>query len=186
MKRFLRDAVITMVLLAAAAAIALAVVARRGGLAANAEPGRLERTVADRLVRLSIPADAARRENPFKEDPNVWQQARDHYQDHCATCHGRDMKGNTDMGRNMYPKVPDLTSAEVQSRSDGALFYIIQNGVRWTGMPAWKEEHSPDDTWKLVALVRKAPTLTEAELAGEAVGAAPHQHQETRPHRHPR
>lgn len=187
MKRFFRDAVITVVLLAAAAAIALVVVARRGGLAANAEPGRLERTVADWLVRLSIPADAERRQNPFSGEPDVWQQAREHYLDHCAICHGRDMKGQTEMGRNMYPGVPDLTSAEVQSRSDGALFYIIQNGVRWTGMPAWKEEHSPDDTWKLVALVRKAPTLTEAELAGERVGGAPHQHrEETRPHRHPR
>jgi mono/diheme cytochrome c family protein len=72
----------------------------------------------------------------------------------------------------MYPPVPDLTHSEVQERSDGALFHIIQNGIRWTGMPAWAEEHSADDTWKLVAFVRKAPTLTEADLvpASEPVG----------------
>jgi mono/diheme cytochrome c family protein len=69
--------------------------------------------------------------------------------------------------KNMYPKASDLTHPDVQQRSDGALFYIIQNGIRWTGMPAWKNEHSPDETWKLVTFIRKAPTLTEADLRTE-------------------
>ena len=63
--------------------------------------------------------------------------------DHCAVCHGRGGKGDTGVGKNMYLRVPNLTGPDPQSRSDGALFYIIQNGVRWTGMPAWKGEHSP-------------------------------------------
>jgi mono/diheme cytochrome c family protein len=86
----------------------------------------------------------------------------------------------------MYPKVPDLTSTDVQRRSDGALFYIIQNGIRWTGMPAWKDEHSPEDTWKLVAFIRKAPTLTEADLKIDepvaTTGEKPAK--ESHPHRH--
>ena len=162
--RFLRDAVITILLLAIVAVTAAVVVVRRGGLAASDEPGRLERAVASRLVRLAIPADADRQQSPLGGQADVWRQAREHYLDHCAVCHGRDAKGHTDMGANMYPKVPDLTSAQVQGRSDGALFYIIQNGIRWTGMPAWKKEHTPEDTWKLVAFIRKAPTLTEADM----------------------
>jgi cytochrome c len=188
--RFLRDAVITIVLLAAVAAAAVFLVVRRGGLAANEEPGRLERSVAARLVRLSIPSDANSQQNPFGGDPEVWRQAREHYMDHCAVCHGDDGKGKTEVGANMYPKVPDLTSADVQARSDGALFYIIQNGIRWTGMPAWKAEHSPEDTWKLVALVRKAPTLTKADLKGDAAVATSGEESpsarehDKRPHRH--
>ena len=184
--RFVRDAVITILLLAIVAATTAFVVVRRGGLAANTEPGRLERSVARRLIRLSIPAEADRQQSPLREQADAWRQAREHYLDHCAVCHGRDAKGNTDMGANMYPKVPDLTSTDVQRRSDGALFYIIQNGVRWTGMPAWKEEHSSEETWKLVAFIRKAPTLTEADMkiedpvatTGEkpAKGAPPHRH----------
>jgi mono/diheme cytochrome c family protein len=185
--RFLRHAVITILLLAVAAVATAVVVVRRGGLAASAEPGRLERAVASRLVRLAIPADADRQPNPLGGQADVWRQAREHYLDHCAVCHGSDAKGHTDMGANMYPKVPDLTSAQVQGRSDGALFYIIQNGVRWTGMPAWKKEHTPEDTWKLVAFIRKAPTLTEADMKVEEPvaatgdtpvkkGAPPHKH----------
>jgi mono/diheme cytochrome c family protein len=189
--RFLRDALITMVLLAIAAAIVTVLVVRRGGLAASDEPGRLERVVAARLVRLSIPADAEGQQNPFAADANAWRKAKDHYLDHCAVCHGDNGKGTTAMGANMYPPVPDLTGGEAQGRSDGAIFYIIQNGIRWTGMPAWKEEHSTDDTWMLVSFLRKLPTLTEADLkpaepppaAGEGA-PKPHSHSNSKPHRH--
>ena len=184
--RFLRDAVITVVLLAILAVATAVVVVRRGGLSAGTPPGRLERAVAARLVRLAIPADADRQQSPLAGRADAWRDARKHYLDHCAVCHGRDAKGNTEMGANMYPKVPDLTSAEVQGRSDGALFYIIQNGVRWTGMPAWKDEHSPEESWQLVAFIRKTPTLADADMnieepvatTGEkpAKEAAPHRH----------
>ena len=162
--RFFRDAVITVLLLTLIVVVAAVLVVRRGGLAADQQPGRIERTIADQLVRLSIPAEAKTQVNPFATQPDSWQQAVEHYQDHCAVCHGRDGKGATEVGKNMYPQVPDLTSAEVQERSDGALFHIIQNGVRWTGMPAWKNEHSAEETWRLVAFLRKAPTLTDADL----------------------
>jgi mono/diheme cytochrome c family protein len=179
--RFVRHAVLTILLLAAAATIVVVVMLRGGGLAANQEPGRVERSVARRLVQLSIPADAHQQQNPFSRDPDAWRQAREHYLDHCAVCHGNDGKGQTDVGRNMYPRVPDLTSSEVQNRGDGALFYIIQNGVRWTGMPAWKGEHSPDDTWKLVSFVRKAPTLTDVDIKGSEPAAPVHP---PGPHKH--
>jgi mono/diheme cytochrome c family protein len=68
------------------------------------------------------------------------------------------------MGENMYPRVPDFADPAVQGLSDGVLFWIIQNGVRWTGMPAWKHEHTPEDTWKLVSFIRKVPSLTSEDL----------------------
>ena len=137
---------------------------RAGALSADSQPGAIERAAASRLVRLSIPADADRQQNPFQADAETWRSAVAHYGDHCAVCHGRDGRGKTDLGQNMYPTVPDLADASVQRKSDGALFYIIQNGVRWTGMPAWKREHSPEDTWRLVSLIRKMPSLTLEDI----------------------
>ena len=193
--RFVRDAVITLLI------VFLVVVAvgyarvKSGGLSAEAQPSRLESSVARRLVRLSIPAEAKNRKNPVGED--AWREAADHFDDHCAVCHGSDGRGRTDIGANMYPKVPDLADPVVQQMTDGELFSIIQNGVRWTGMPGWKGEHSEDDTWKLVAFVRKVPSLTDADLKSAMAahgnekpddhgGSAPdhkdeHHHQE--PHR---
>ena len=189
--RFLRDALITIVLLGVVALALVVGMVRRGGLAATAEPGRLERSVAAKLVRLSIPSEVERQKSPVANDANAWREAKEHYMDHCAVCHGRGGKGDTDVGKNMYPRVPDLTGPDTQGRSDGALFYIIQNGVRWTGMPAWKGEHSPEESWKLVAFIRKSPTLTEADLRNEDAAAVsgdkPATHRDDKPgHRHPR
>jgi mono/diheme cytochrome c family protein len=171
--RFLRDALITILLLGTIAVIGAYAVVRNGGLAANEEPNQLERSVAGQLVRLSIPPEADREANPFSADAEAWRDARTHYVDQCAVCHGRDGRGATEIGQNMYPPVPDLTAHEVQARSDGALYYIIQNGIRWTGMPAWNEEHSPEETWRLVSFIRKAPSLTEADLELVEPGAMP-------------
>src|SRR5262249_3727287 len=61
-----------------------------------------------------------------------------------------------------------------QSLSDGELFYIIQNGVRFTGMPAWGsdpaeheghgESHDQKDNWELVQFIRHLPKITRDEL----------------------
>ena len=162
--RFLRDALITVVVLVVVVGVGAYSRMRAGGLSADADPGPLERTVARRLLRFSISPEAERQKNPFGEDATAWRAAADHYVDHCAICHGSDGHGHTDMGENMYPKVPDLADAAVQSLSDGALFSIIQNGVRWTGMPAWKHEHPAEDTWKLVSFVRRVPSFTSTDL----------------------
>jgi mono/diheme cytochrome c family protein len=152
---------------------------RAGGLSADAEPGTVERVVASRLARLSIPSDARQQINPFATDTSIWRTAADHYSDHCASCHGIDGHGKTDVGENMYPKVPDLADQSVQQLTDGELFYVIQNGVRWTGMPSWKHEHSPEETWRLVSFIRATPHLTRADLesAGLAAGEQHEQHE---------
>ena len=51
-----------------------------------------------------------------------------------------------------------------QQLSDGELYYIIHNGVRWTGMPAWGEPGNDPDSWKLVLFIRHLPNLTTDEL----------------------
>ena len=48
--------------------------------------------------------------------------------------------------------------------ADGELFYIISNGVRLTGMPAWEEEDSPEEIWDLVSFIRRLPQRTPEEL----------------------
>lgn len=184
--RFALDAVITLVALAVIVGVAVYSRIHAGGLAADAEPGRPERAIAARLVRLSIPAAARREENPFRSDAAVWRTSADHFEDHCAVCHGVDGHGHTELGDNMYPKVPDLGSAAVQRLSDGDLFYIVQNGVRWTGMPAWRGEHTQEDTWRLVSFVRKVPSLTRQELesAGVELGGEHHHEHERHDHDH--
>ena len=70
------------------------------------------------------------------------------------------------MGQGLYPKPPDLRLPETQNLTDGELFWIIENGVRFTGMPAFSnggEHGGMQGSWKLVHFVRHLPHLTAAE-----------------------
>jgi predicted CXXCH cytochrome family protein len=119
-----------------------------------------------RFVRnLSIPNRAAEESNPWKPTPGVLREAQEAFTARCAVCHGPDGRGQTTIGRNLYPKPPDLHSSLTQKLTDGQIHYIIQNGVRLTGMPAWGNPHEEQSelSWKLVVFIRdlREPTKTE-------------------------
>jgi plastocyanin len=152
------------VVAAALAVLTAFLIVRNNGLAADRRPGRLEEMVAGHLVRLSIPSAQYSARSPLAGDGEAWREGAAHFSEHCAACHGSDGRGRSEIGPNMYPPVPDLASDAVQHLSDGALFSIIQHGVRWTGMPAFRSTHDADDTWRLVAFIRRVPRLTAADL----------------------
>ncbi len=137
------------------------------GFSARDEPSSVEAFVARRLRNFSIPRAHRDASNPVVLTPVVLARAREHFADHCASCHGNDGRGQTTLGRNLYPKAPDMQLADTQGLPDGHLFWIIKNGVRLTGMPAWGEDTPADDatTWELVHFIRHLPRLTAEELA---------------------
>jgi mono/diheme cytochrome c family protein len=150
--------------LTAAFVFALGGVLLRGGVSARPEPSALEAAVARRVRHLAIPAAARALRSPITSSEAVLVRARAHFADHCASCHGNDGKGQTALGRALYPRAPDMTAAATQRLSDGELFYIIENGVKLTGMPGWGAAGRAEESWELVAFVRHLPRLTEDEL----------------------
>ncbi|MCI0567370.1 MAG: c-type cytochrome, partial [Acidobacteria bacterium] len=107
------------------------------GLSARDTPLPIEAFVARRLRHFAIPREGRLTRNPIPLTPDALAEGMAHFADHCAGCHANDGSGETEMGQNLYPKAPDMRLPETQRLSDGELFYIIQNGVRFTGMPAW-------------------------------------------------
>ena len=136
------------------------------GISAKAQPGRFETTVARTMRRFAIPGNARYLTNPVARTPDVISDALAHFADHCATCHANDGSGDTEMGRGLYPKPPDMRLAATQSLTDGELFYIIENGVRLTGMPAWSTgtEEGTRESWTLVHFIRELPRLTSDQI----------------------
>ena len=152
--------------LAAVIILALAAVLRLKGLSTRDEPTAIERVVARVGRRLAIPRNGRTATNPVPFSPEVWAESRAHFADHCATCHGNDGSGQTEMGQRFYPKVPDMRLEETQELTDGELYWIIENGVRLTGMPAWGPGGGEDlDTWKLVHFIRHLKELMPEHLA---------------------
>lgn len=136
------------------------------GFSAKAEPNELEILIARQLRHLAIPIENRRLRNPLPLTQELMKDARAHFADHCASCHANNGSGQTAIGRNVYPKAPDLRLPDTQTMSDGELFFIIQNGIRFTAMPAWGTGDPAKDSgsWQLVHFIRHLPSLTEEEL----------------------
>ncbi len=135
-------------------------------VATRDEPTAVEKFVARRLRHLAVPQSRRDRSNPVPLGPEALREARAHFADHCASCHGNDGRGRTQVGQGLYPKAPDMTLPETQSLSDGELFYIIENGVRLTGMPAWGTgtAEGAEESWRLVHFIRYLPKITPEEM----------------------
>jgi mono/diheme cytochrome c family protein len=136
------------------------------GFSAKAEPQALEVFMARQIRYLAIPLEHRNKTNPVALTPDVLQDGLAHFADHCATCHANDGSGQTPIGKGVYPKAPDLREPATQNMSDGELFWVIHNGIRFTAMPAWGEGDPEKDTdsWKLVHVIRHLPRLTPGEL----------------------
>jgi len=136
------------------------------GVSARPQPGRLETVAAQTVRSIAIRTRIRGLTNPVPATPDVIAEGRDHFADHCAVCHGNDGGGNTEMGRGLYPRAPDMRLPATQNLTDAELFYIIENGVRLTGMPGWSTGTREGETssWHLVHFIRHLPKLTDDEV----------------------
>jgi hypothetical protein len=136
------------------------------GVSAKEQPGRLEEFLARGARNMAISRRAKSLTNPVEYSAAVIADGRAHFADHCATCHANDGSGKTAIGQSLWPKAPDMREAPTQNLTDGELFWIIENGIRFTGMPAWNAGTAEGEmaSWHLVHFIRRLPKLTLEEL----------------------
>ena len=136
------------------------------GFSAKTEPHAIEVFMARQIRHLAIPIEKRQAQNPISLSSDVLKESMEHFADHCAACHADDGSGQTPIGKNVYPRAPDLRLADTQSMSDGEIFWVIHNGIRFTAMPAWGEGDPAQDmgSWRLVHFIRHLPQLTSKEL----------------------
>ena len=166
MKKVLRLLAWLAVLAVVAIVGALLLVQGRG-VSARPEPSSIETRAALFMRGWLTPPTYKGLKNPISDTQESFVAAREHYADHCASCHANDGSGNTEMGRGLYPKAPDMRLPRTQELSDGEIFYFIENGIRLTGMPAWSTGTPEGETasWQLVHFIRRLPKLTAEDIA---------------------
>jgi mono/diheme cytochrome c family protein len=147
---------VLIVLIALAAGAAMVIVGfAHIKLDALHEPGHLETLLATRIKRLLVARDSSHGIPPAPTDLQASIKEGDIvYGTDCAACHGLDGHTPTDTGRWMYPRASDLTSLEVQQYSDRELFWIVKNGIRLSGMPAFGRVEADEHIWNLVHYLR--------------------------------
>jgi len=143
------------------------------GCSAHKKPSSVETALANVAKDLVIPMETEKLKNPLSSDPQTVSQGQQIYEQSCTICHGNDGHGQTTLGQGMYPPAMDLTSPHVQHWNDSEMFWVIQNGVRMTGMASWKAAISPDDTWKLIIFIRRLPSLNGAVAKNSVQPATP-------------
>jgi mono/diheme cytochrome c family protein len=166
-KRTIAVGVTTGILLSLGA-LALGWTMIKRGFSARDEPSSVEAFIARNVRHMGVPTSARNLTNPVPASAEALSEAMEHFADHCAFCHANDGSGETDIGRGLYPKAPDMRKAQTQELSDGELYYVIENGIRLTGMPAFgRASADPGDsneaTWELVHFIRHLPVMTEDE-----------------------
>jgi mono/diheme cytochrome c family protein len=132
-------------------------------LSAWPEPGNMEANLAAtathafvrRSSRKAIPPAPSNLKESIEEGEKLFGTE-------CAACHGLDGNNPTDAGRWMYPRAADLTSHEVHDYSDRELFWIVRNGIRLSGMPAFGNVETNEHIWNLVQYVRTLPPSPSA------------------------
>ena len=157
--------VVLLILIAlAVAAAGYGLIIMRRGFSALATPSAVEEFAATTARKLAVPSAYRQLRSPIAPSTENIRRGMEHFSFHCAPCHSNDGGGHTVFGKGLYPKPPDLRAAATQNKSDGELYYTIDNGVRLSGMPAFSGTHTAEQTWRLVLFIRHLPQITPEEL----------------------
>ncbi len=97
-----------------------------------------------------------------------------HYAQSCAYCHGAPGEEPAEWSRGMRPEPPHLSEA-ASEWSKQEIHWIVTNGIKMTGMPAFGAHHSANEIAAITSFVSALPGLTPDDytrLAGRASGQA--------------
>ena len=135
---------------------------KHADISALPEPGPTETSAATSLKDRLIHRSARTAPQPaIQDNAQTVSEGKALYGMECAFCHGRDGRTPTPVARSMYPRVPSLDSQLVQKRSDRELFWIIHNGIRFSGMPGFANINTDKEIWQLAYYVRSVGKPTK-------------------------
>ena len=120
------------------------------------QPSSVEETIAQKTKEIAIGGKDWK--NPTPDDEETIRRGAEHFQHHCQICHGLDGQNTgVPFADKMSPAVANLASQRVQEYSDGQLKWIVENGIRYTGMPSWKGVIEDQEMWHIVRYLRQLP-----------------------------
>jgi mono/diheme cytochrome c family protein len=133
--------------------------------------GFLEQQLA-RISDKSVARHAAGIQVPPLADPAMQKAGAAHYRDMCVTCHGAPGVKPSEIGAGLNPHPPNL----VHSAGDMApneIYWIVKNGVKMTGMPAFGPTHDERELWSMVAFIEQLPKMSPAAYQAAMAAAGP-------------
>lgn len=133
-------------------------------VAATDQHADLVRWTFDTTMHRSVSARADEEpvELPANPSRETLATGASHYADTCVHCHGAPGRDPSEWSRDMRPEAPHLAEAATEW-SAGEIHWIVSNGIKMTGMPAFGPRHSREELLALTAFVSVLPGLTPEE-----------------------
>jgi thiosulfate dehydrogenase len=125
---------------------------------ADSIPPSLERRIATNALDASLNRRAARLDNPLPANDNNLIEGMKIYTMNCAVCHGTLDNQPSPLEHSFYPPVPQLVLNPVDD-PEWHTYYVVRNGIRYTGMPSWNHTLSEQDMWKVTDFLTRVETL---------------------------
>jgi len=119
----------------------------------------------------SVQRRAARIEVPSLDEANRIRNGQELYRTHCVQCHGAPGIAPEPYALGLNP-APAALVATARDRPAADIFWIIRQGIKMTGMPAWRYRLKDEEIWDVVAFMRILPALSPDSYRQEAGGAA--------------
>ena len=170
LKGFIIGIIVTIVAAVAAGYAAL----RMGAIPANADgsPGWLENFAAGTALHATLENEAPKEPNPVALNDANLMAGIELYRTNCVVCHGTAAgdASASPIAKGEYPAPPQLGSDGVEDDPEGWTFWKVKHGIRWTGMPSWKDTLNDQQIWTLALFLKHMDKLPPAaEAAWRAV-----------------
>ncbi|TWT66512.1 c-type cytochrome [Allorhodopirellula solitaria] len=133
----------------------------------------ITRWILDFASNRSVGLHSSRIEVPPLDEPGMIRLGAATFDSNCRWCHGAPGFSQPPVAAQMTPHPPELSEA-AGSWDDAELFYIIQHGIKFAGMPAWPTQKRNEEIWPVVAFLRALPHLDAGQYLdftqGDGVG----------------
>ena len=141
------------------AAIAAFVWTGSYNVAASVPHWKITHWFLEKVREQSISAHSRGTIVPSLNNPKLVETGFKNYHEMCRLCHGAPGYSRTEIAKGLYPGPPDLTKRDEERPSDTKVYWVIKNGIKMTGMPAFGPTHSEDELLGIVAFLKRLPNL---------------------------
>lgn len=161
--------------------VVAALVAFLGGITghitmrADILPSAFESSIAMRMMDANVERNAPKIENPVQPTDENLLAGTSIYLKRCAECHGEPSQPESNLARTLYPPPPQFIT-DAPDMEENENYYIIVHGVRWTGMPGWKNVLTDQQIWQVATFLShmdKLPPAVKSAFESSATAPAP-------------
>lgn len=151
-------------------------------IAATAPHWEITSTFIEALRDRSVGAHSEGIQVPDLNDPQLVDAAFSHYHGMCRLCHGAPQHPPEEFASGLYPAPPSMAAGHIQEeRNNAEIYWIVKNGLKMTGMPAFGPTHNENELWGLVALAQEMPRMSPEQYrrkidAMDTQGEMGHEH----------